>query len=521
MKRTILPIVVIPLDEFGEATAKNFQEEISLAEPQLLQYEWLKVLPVWESAAQTEIVRTISVSLLLNTTSEDTPFQSAIPGGSFVYVVLIGSLTINPEVISESLESLQAEFLEEGLVESLRYLTILDISQIPGEKQKTETSELSQLEKTLAEIKWPDYVYLVQNKSASGLRATSRDEISEAIRLYIEGVVLGDHWHDFPNSWLNRRVTGPARFASFSVFSMASPQSELLKYFSHVNFYELIESASKVSDFDIDLPELGKANVDDPALGPSKGVEETHSSSSSHVNSHRMELRPKVFEPKSSFWQRVTTAIDEFKMDYIHQFNQEKEELPAKGKALRAASENQLDQYSRKLNELILSVIAEEKFSFGMDKLADKMLYHAERIEFIDEIFDVDLPEMIDLDVQFKPHLDALREKVKRLPNASSLITIAFFVLILQILFTMQLLDFWDINSNLRLIIFWCGLALWLTGGIYFAWRLPSWTIKQFIREHFINVARTLTSRIKNAIKNLHTSLARHLHRKPGQLKNQ
>jgi hypothetical protein len=135
-------------------------------------------------------------------------------------------------------------------------------------------------------------------------------------------------------------------------------------------------------------------------------------------------------------------------------------------------------------------------------------------ISISDEVNNADIPQVIDIDGRFKPHLDTLLGLVKRMPNPTSLLIIAAITLLMQILITMRLLNLLDIDSTLRMVLFWLGLILWLAGGIYIAWRIPAWRIKHFIEEKFELTARHLITQLNTAYHELQKSLASHLNAK-------
>jgi len=494
-----MPIVVIPLDTFGETISTALGEEIGLTEPQLLQSRWVKILPVWTEQSKIKILQEISNSLVLNKSEVGTHYESVMISANTAFLIILGSLSLSEDQIITKLDSAYKALSTENLLNSVRLMPIIDISQMVGEELSSLKTNLKNLHKSLKDLSVRDYVYLIQSRSKSGIKAESRDQIMEAIRIYCESIILSSHWDDYANSWLANRISGDPQYASFSVLEVASPQAELIKYLSHVGFHQVCKVALEPSELYFDIPQLGKSSIDTiNEQGPL----------------FEMDLHPKIFEAKKSFWDRVQKAVLNYKKAFTQKSIDLHVQLNSASEKLGKDSKNLIDDYNIKINSAVTNCLKEERFLSSLELFSEKIMSFSKNITFSDQTAKFRIPSSTDVEKQFQPYFQALYEKVKKTPNSTSVLITAAFVLASQIIVTLKLLNLWNINETMRLLLFWVILVVWIIGGIYLIWRLPAWQVKKYIRDTFEKAAALQSDILIKAYQDVKLNLADHLNQR-------
>ena len=196
MARKIQPVAVLPLDEFGEEVSKRFREVISLTEPGLSQTGQVKILPTWSNENQTPCLKMIE-EMASKEGGVQEEYISPTEPVKIVFLFILGSLSLNKEIIFTKLESLKKSLAGVLFHDQVRLVSILDVSEFVGDTTVSSEKAIRELTALLKEIKWYEQVYLTHNYNEYSILYSSREISIEVISLFLEAVTLGHHWEEY------------------------------------------------------------------------------------------------------------------------------------------------------------------------------------------------------------------------------------------------------------------------------------------------------------------------------------
>jgi len=472
--RKLLPIVVIPLDDFGKEVSSVFEETIALAEPSLFTDGWVRIRPVWSEENQLDSIKNIADVLTLTGELGAGHYENATLHYQEAMVIPIGSLSLYKDRTLLSFQALLKSLLTERFSDQVGVLPIFDVSSITGEYNFSFEDSVKDLHKLVNDLEWKDFVYLVDNYSGPSIRSNDRHDIVDAVRLFLEVLTMGDFWGEYTQSWLQKEpASREEQFASFSVFSLASPQTDLIRYLSHVGFYQLLEWAAVENE---DKKQIATLELPGEKLISKAAVMDQKP----HVVSV---LPPNLFEPKITFQDRVQGAIKNFEFQLAGWMGRAKYEIQQARYPFINQAEKQIQDFRQKVTGVVQRAFDTDKFVSNLrdevegfqalSNLDENQEASSRRLQLLDE-FQVE--GILD------PVYSRITNVVKRLPNATSLIFHVLIVVGMLYVANQELLKYWPWSiSNIRLW-FWVGSILFLVLFIYLSWRIPRWRVAKLLR---------------------------------------
>jgi len=496
--RLILPLILLPLDKFGEEIASRYEETISLSEPALIQKGWVRVLQPWDPSQWPEVMKTIGLALTLSDELGDDIYTYATQDYQSAIVVLLGSVSQDFNSVLMGFKSFWDHLSKEPFhKQQVKLLPLLDISSIPGEEKVPYPERLKDLAKAVEDISWNDYVYLLDNYSESNLRCNERDEIAQAIQVFLEGLTMGDVWDDYANIWLNVSPGNETRFASFSVFSLKSPQSDLLPYLSQVGFCELWDSAAGNPELQVGKGAEGTLEIPNRALiSKSQALEEPPDLT--------LISPPGILEPKTSYIKRFIGMKDIFITKFsVWQETIRQELLGFKFEYLEAL-EGQLNEFRERIKDSITAGLKEKNFiqelNFRIDHFRTLALQEKREHNHVPQGNTLGVK---DPDKALERVYQSVGKAVKKLPNMSSLTLHIIFIAGVQYLITRYMLRLlpWSFLENKTWL--WGIFIFLLVLFAYLAWRLPSWRVGYLIRTKIKNAHTALIAQAEQTYQDL------------------
>ena len=490
------PVVILPLDEASEELAAKLTDRIELAEPELLSTNWVCRRPRWSEDSSKETVDRFR-KLLEPGALEGTNYSPASPVMKVV-VLLLGNLSQKQADVHEALRSFrQHPDLTPPLQGQLLPLAVLDIAPFTiGDGALAPRDSLPRLTELLRTISWQPNVYLVHNISSDGLWVANRENLHVAISVFLEGLILGQHWKDFGNTWLNdfdHSYAGGPRYATVSPLCIETPQVELREYLTHVSYHEVLSRAQ-------DNTGNGAATVSLPFPGQ---LSDEASVTEGAPTFGLQPNRPRVLEAIAQFQGRVENARIQFEGQFRAWHKAVPADLHRTRLDLARAARQQLEEHADALRNRVRSAMAQPYFLFELNAVQDALANDGSNSGPSDSAANFVWGEA-DVSGGVAPLYDKVQAVARKMPNFLNLAAHLILALGLFMWWILPLLE--DAGPNAAKA--WTALAVWLFLVAYLAWRIPAGKITSELQR----VTERYSEKI-NAVKEKHSLIAQRLAR--------
>jgi len=500
MPRKTLPIAVLPLDPLGASVVSEFRAVIERAEPALIETGWLCTLPTWAAERADDIFRSVQALATVPTVFGDAAYESV--AAPTVLLFAIGSLGQHSDSLLANLEQSASALAKEPFGEQVRVQAVVDVSRFVGDPPEESGEGLPRLSQLLRQMNWREYVYLADNRSPAGVQCDCREQIQEAIGLFLEAITLGQHWDGFAHSWLNTPPQGtPPRYAGFSVLSLQSLQFDLARYLEHVSFYQLHDWLSADPDDDeqagMVLPQVERLAY--------------QSETGENPPAFRGPRLPAILEPKSVFWTALRRAKDEAVAQFVAWQASLTPELYRCRDILRGDSPRAVDAFQESVQHNLEATLSGPHFlhkAEGVRKALSRVVPDAQHGQ--ETVPQEVMPDSEGVEeVLFRAYQPVAR-LVRILPNQPSLVIQVLLVFLVQVFVTSRLLLYWRENRLVGQVLFGLTIVLWLAGLVYLSYRVPSWRIGHLLRGRVANQYRTLVQQVQAALSSFFAILTAH-----------
>jgi hypothetical protein len=502
MARTILPVALLPLDQFGVSVAQGLIAEIRNIEPDLVNHGWFEALEVWTQDTATGARTRIERMLALSQRPGAGDYVGASPILAKCLLVAVGSLSQGAADLVR-FKRLLGELGRGGLRQGVILVPVFEVACFEGDPVLDRVALLTQMATACAEAGIRSEALLVDRRGTTGFLATTRAELAQAVQLYLEAFVLGDHWPDYANGWYERRE-GPAGmdFGSFSIFQLRSPTAELVTYLKHVGYHELVGHL----DGGPELPPPPRPTPEALSYQP-EAVD----------NPPALEAwRPTqlLLRPKSRVRSGLTAIRERFDTAFAIWHGKLVKLLPLGQRALAQASPQALRGYQTHCVESWRAALGSERpLRQGHMLLQALPVTRASGDASLPESLPVwePLPQPHDA---LTPIFDRMKGDIARLPNTPSLAIHIMIAIILQATVTARLLLLWPDRPAYAWALFVGWVTLYVLGMGWLAWRMPSWRICRALSRSGRKAAREMAQALQNAHDRLRTALSAHWTRK-------